>query len=493
MSRAVLLSLLLTLLFSCSDISSNDGSATEVGNPVIISSCYTSDSSLAEGAILTIASKEYNPLNATTGELHRLTLDNSGSGTIDSLADGEYSLTLYLKDSTEAAIHTMTISDTTELSLQTEKLSSFSLAVDDLSVPITLFVPGTDIVKTVTPINGAIVWDNFPVGMVPGIVMQEGNSVETVASSFNTASDKQVSLIATNDWYRVIKNKDDLDHFDFTGVYDITTMSTGQLWMSVGSGVYYNNYVPDLEKWAVYTTSNMSLDTPTILTNITKSKSDVIWLSGLGQVIRYEHGWNFFNPPADSLTEKQVTASAVVDEDLYLAYGEQLYRFYDNQYEAIPLGVSLSNNSVITSAVVVDSTLHFTTSKDGLLEWNMHNQSWKQFLPSDAGLTSDSLRAIEVLSDDTVWALSGAGLLQLSGGTFSPINGWSGQDDTLVDIAIDANGTLWILGTSMLYRYSAGVFTTYVAKDLQFTTVTIDNDRELIYMGHNEGLISKTF
>lgn len=492
MSRAIMLVLLVTFFYSCSDISSNDGSATEVGNPIVIASCITSDSSQAAGAILTIAPKEYNTLTSSSGELRRLIIDESGNCRIEDLSQGEYTLTVYLQDSSEAVIHTITLTDTTEITLQTGTLCSFVLTVDNQSTPVTLYVPGTDIVKTTTPNNGEILWENFPAGMVPGIAQQEGSNSKTVVSSFSTSSETQAALIATYDWYKVIKTKVDLDKYNFSGVYDITTMSTGRLWMCVGNGIYYNNYAPDLGQWAVYQTENMPVTSLTKLFNTSTSESNVIWFSGCGNIVRYQQGWSYYEPPADSLSEKSVTAMTVHNEALYLAYGKEFFCLSNNTYEQIQLGISHSGNAVITSASVVDSTMYLSSSKDGIIQWQLNTQSWKQIRPSDVGLTSDSVRTLSVANNGDVWAISGAGLLHLSDGLFTLLADWSGQNDTLVDLTIDSKGNLWILGSTMLYKYEQGKVTTYVAKDLQFTSLTLDSERGILYLGHNEGLISKS-
>lgn len=473
-------------MVGCSGFASNDGSATEIGNPCFTATLLSSDSLFLQGGVVSLAPVSYNPYSPNE-KLHKGYLNKNGFIDFGVLDSGIYVLSVLSPDSSEALIQKVSIVDTVHFTGVTGTYSSLELDVGAQS-SVDIYIPGTNFKKSVQVVDGKCVIDSVPPGFIPS-VYSNGDSKELV-STYTAVSNKTVTVVQNN-WYNYEIDSQTLAKFDFSTILDVAVKGNGAVWCVTDNGLYYNVGDSGDFSWAVINSIHFDTLNPPVLHSVVADDSDTVWIAGQEHVIQYFGAW-VPHTTANTGLSKNITSLTPIgtESGLYVGCKGGFQRLKNKVIEELVPSLSLSDN-FFSHAMVTDSEgrLYSATNKEGLLEFNPGTNLWDQFLPSHITGAEDSLTELAIDSTGTIWTFDSRSVLLLNSGIWEEFTDWPGAGLPIVDIQVDNRGAVWLLSSSLLFKFKDGSITTYAASGLSCNALSFSANGTG-YIGTSSGLIS---
>lgn len=479
--------LLFFLIVGCSDIASNDGSATEIGNPCFTATLLSSESLFLQGAEVSLAPITYNPY-LSTGMLLKGYLNKKGFINFGTLDSGTYVISVLSPDSSEALIQKITIVDTVHFAGVTGAYSSLELDLGGAQSALDVYIPGTNFKKSVRVVDGKCVIDSVPPGFIPSLY-SNGDSKELI-STYTAVSSKAVSVVQNN-WYNYEIDSQALATFDFSAILDVAVEGNGAIWCVTDNGLYYNVGDSGDFSWAVVNSMHFDTLNPPVLHAVVADDSDTVWIAGSEHVIQYFGAWVTHTTSNTGLSQNITSLTPIGTESgLYLGCKGGFQRVKNKVVEELEPSLSLSDD-YFSFAMVTNSNgkLYSATNKEGLLEFDPGTNIWNQFQPSHYVESEDSLTELAIDSSGTIWTFDTRSVLRLNGDIWEEYSNWPGAGLPIVDIQVDNSGAVWLLSSSLLFRYKDGSVTTYSASGLSCNALTFSKNGTG-YIGTSSGLVS---
>ena len=159
---------------------------------------------------------------------------------------------------------------------------------------------------------------------------------------------------------------------------------------------------------------------------------------------------NRLDAPATPVEKLAVDAAGSV----WLASGNQLFKFQDNVWEPIPLAIADKplEDAIMALATAEDSSVWIGTSGSGLAQIKDGEVTWYR---EEEGLPSADIQAISPSSNGSVWVgTNGGGVAKLQQDQWQVLNVVDGlASDYVSTILEDNDGVMWFGAVAGISRY----------------------------------------
>jgi len=160
--------------------------------------------------------------------------------------------------------------------------------------------------------------------------------------------------------------------------------------------------------------------------------------------------WQRLDAPAAPVDKLAVDAAGSV----WLASGNQLFKFRDNIWESIPLAIADKplEDAIMALAAAEDSSVWIGTGGSGLAQIKDGEVTWYR---EEDGLPGTDIQAISPSSNGNVWVgTNGGGVAKLQQGQWQVLNVVDGlASDYVSTILEDNDGVMWFGAVAGISRY----------------------------------------
>ncbi len=327
--------------------------------------------------------------------------------------------------------------------------------------------------------NGVSVWDG---SSFTNLTINEGmpsNLVRDLYQDFNgnvcVGTSNGIGMYNGADWTYLTTD----DGLPTNNILQITQMQNGDFLFATDIGmIHYDGTIFNLLDYD----NGIASD---IVRGITVVSNGDIWLStpfhGLS-IVDTENSFNNIRTNLN-LVHDEISVLNAEGNTLWVGTNEGANSFDGEIWRTFNTQDGLIGDTVVD--IAVNSNVAYFACRGGLSIYN--DQNYDEYTMAE-GLLSDTINAVEVLADGTIYLGTYFGLMEIqtdaSMTNYIVLDGLA--NDTVYDLIKDASGDLWIGTKNGLSNFSAGVFTNYDETDLG------GNDIHALYLDQNDVIWAAT-
>jgi ligand-binding sensor domain-containing protein len=327
--------------------------------------------------------------------------------------------------------------------------------------------------------NGVSVWDGVS---FTNLTLNEGmpsNLVRDLYQDFNgnicVGSSNGIGMYNGADWTYLTTD----DGLQTNNILQITQMQNGDFLFATNIGmIHYDGTNFTLLDYD----NGIASD---IVRGITVVSNGDIWLSTPFHGISIVDTENVFNNIRTNLNlvNDEINVLDAVGNTLWVGTNEGANSFNGEIWRTFNTQDGLIGDTVVD--IVVKGTKTYFACRGGLSIYE--DQNYDEYTMAE-GLLSDTINAVEVLADGTIYLGTYDGLMEIqtdaSMTNYIVLDGLA--NDTVYDLITDASGDLWIGTKNGLSHFSGGVFTNYDETNLG------GSDVRALYIDQNNDLWAAT-